>query len=400
MPNVKFVALGGGQHVGASCYFLQVNDKNLLFDCGKGNEGQKMYIPNFDTLFCNHQLGVDDYSNINGVFISHAHFDHVGYLISLIKNSRNLPVYATNLTKNIYSYLISPQNHNEMLKWSEKKRIEYGHNVQKVLEHTQSVNYNHRYKIADDFYFTLYPAGHIPGAAMIYVEIYGVNILYTGDFSMAGTPLAPPCKLPDGISPDIAIICGTHAKHPNYNPSDDLENKIISLCRQYSKKNLYCNVKQLTKGIELVQIMRNAMNSHRIPQRPIYVDPEIWRFAEKLEECGTRVFDGNCSCFKNYIDNWKIPDGIYIGDSYYSRNFEIVEDVVFTLHATFDDISRLITKYSPGTVVIVHSVDDRENKYDNKLSNRFPDKNIIYADDNTIYDLMKEGMIYDKQKVR
>ena len=85
---------------------------------------------------------------------------------------------------------------------------------------------------------------------------------------------------------------------------------------------------------------------------------------------------------------------------YYSRNFEIVEDVVFTLHATFDDISRLITKYSPETVVIVHSVDDRENKYDNKLSNRFPDKNIIYADDNTIYDLMKEGMIYDKQKVR
>ena len=36
----------------------------------------------------------------------------------------------------------------------------------------------------------------------------------------------------------------------------------------------------------------------------------------------------------------------------------------------------------------------------NMVKNGSLDIAIIYADDNTIYDLMKEGMIYDKQKVR
>ena len=51
MPDIKFVALGGGQHVGASCYFLQVNGKNILFDCGKGNDEYGFYNPNFDAIF-------------------------------------------------------------------------------------------------------------------------------------------------------------------------------------------------------------------------------------------------------------------------------------------------------------------------------------------------------------
>jgi len=400
MPGIKFVALGGGQHIGASCYFLQVNGKNILFDCGKGNDEYGFYNPNFDTILCDGQFGVDNLSQIDSVFISHAHFDHIGYLVNLIKKSRNPHVYSTNLTKKICSHLISEENHWEISKLSLDKKLEYDRDIQKVLEHTEAVNYNHRYKVEDDIYFTFYPAGHIPGAAMIYLEIYGTKVLYTGDFSMVSTPLAYSCELPKNISPDVIIVCGTHAKHPNYNPSVDMEKNIISLCRKYTSKNLYCKVKQLTKGIELVQVLRSAMDKKFLPKRKIYVDPNIWELADKLEESGIRIFDGNCSCFKKFKGFWNMPDGIYIGNDYYSRGFDYVENVDFTLHATYENITDLISMYSPRTVFVVHSADDRENKYETKLSNDFPDINIIYAEDDEIFDLTKEGFIYENKAIR
>ena len=56
--------------------------------------------------------------------------------------------------------------------------------------------------------------------------------------------------------------------------------------------------------------------------------------------------------------------------------------------------------YSPRTVFVVHSADDRENKYETKLSNDFPDINIIYAEDDEIFDLTKEGFIYENKAIR
>lgn len=393
MPDIKFVALGGGQHVGASCYFLQVNGKNILFDCGKGNDEYGFYNPNFDAILCDGQFNIDNLSQIDNIFISHAHFDHCGYIVNLIKKSRNPHIYSTNLTKKIYSHLISEENRWEISKLSLDKQLEYDRDIQKVSEHMEGVNYNYRYKIEDDIYFTFYLAGHIPGAAMIYLEIYGLKVLYTGDFSMVDTPLAYSCELPENISPDIIIICGTHAKHPNYNPSVDMERNIVSLCRKYGNKNLYCKVKQLTKGIEIVQVIRNAMETKILPKRQIYVDPNIWELADKLEESGVRVFDGSCSCFEKYKGYWKMPNGIYIGNDYYSRDFNYVENVDFTLHATYKNIYDLISKYSPKNVFVVHSVDDRENKYSHKLADDFPETNIIYAEDDEVFDLTKEGFM-------
>ena len=49
--EIMFIPLGGGDNIGASCYYLKLGKNNILLDCGKGFDGSKIsFSPNFYTL--------------------------------------------------------------------------------------------------------------------------------------------------------------------------------------------------------------------------------------------------------------------------------------------------------------------------------------------------------------
>ena len=43
--DIFFMPLGGGQRVGASCYFLRLGDTNILLDAGIGGDGKTKFLP-------------------------------------------------------------------------------------------------------------------------------------------------------------------------------------------------------------------------------------------------------------------------------------------------------------------------------------------------------------------
>jgi Cft2 family RNA processing exonuclease len=51
--------------------------------------------------------------------------------------------------------------------------------------------------------FTLLPAGHILGSAMVLVEVDGVRVLYTGDFRLRPAATAEPCR---PVAADVLIM--------------------------------------------------------------------------------------------------------------------------------------------------------------------------------------------------
>ena len=46
--KIIFMALGGAQEVGASCYFLKLGENNLLLDCGCGSTHGIRFAPQFN----------------------------------------------------------------------------------------------------------------------------------------------------------------------------------------------------------------------------------------------------------------------------------------------------------------------------------------------------------------
>lgn len=63
----------------------------------------------------------------------------------------------------------------------------------------------------NDIKFKCYPAGHVLGAAMFLVEIDGVRVLYTGDYSTEKDILIPPAQIPRE-KVDVLIVEGTYGK--------------------------------------------------------------------------------------------------------------------------------------------------------------------------------------------
>lgn len=100
--DIFFMPLGGGQRVGASCYFLRLGDKNILLDAGIGGDGKTKFLP--DEYSLTTLPFVQSMGQIHQIYISHAHMDHVGYLIPLMKECKNAEVFMTTETAAFAEY--------------------------------------------------------------------------------------------------------------------------------------------------------------------------------------------------------------------------------------------------------------------------------------------------------
>ena len=76
----------------------------------------------------------------------------------------------------------------------------------------------HQTTQVDGITFTGYAAGHVLGAAMFNVEIDGVNVMYTGDYSMEEDRHLPRCAMLAMLIFVMKLhVCAS--SHPNLTPS-------------------------------------------------------------------------------------------------------------------------------------------------------------------------------------
>ncbi|KAL2324774.1 hypothetical protein Fmac_023832 [Flemingia macrophylla] len=170
--------LGAGNEVGRSCVYMSYKGKIVLFDCGIHPAYSGMAaLPYFDEI---------DPSTVDVLLITHFHKGHAASLpYFLEKTTFKGRVFMTYATKAIYWLLLS-----DFVK------------VSKVIDFHQTVQVN-------GIRFCCYTAGHVLGAAMFMVDIAGVRVLYTGDYSREEDRHLRAAETPQ-FSPDVCIIESTY----------------------------------------------------------------------------------------------------------------------------------------------------------------------------------------------
>lgn len=386
---MKFIALGAANSVGASCYFLQAGGLNFLLDCGKGIIGQKTHGPDLTYLIS--AAGLFSLAQLDAIFISHGHYDHIGYLPEITRKCPDTPVYATQMTKKLARYLMLDNSY-ACADRSLEQIIGAEFDTANALARIQTQNYFQPLRIGP-VKITFYEAGHVPGAAMILVESDEGSLLYTGDFRKASSKLTSGYLLPQNLRPDCLVMCGLHAKHPNYVTSNALD-VLVQRISIPAGKNEPCLIvtRELTKGIEIVSCLAERMQARQMRSAPIFIDDKIWQVNKRIQEAGVSVLSEHCRRFPN-LSGGALQPGIYVGAKRYSSFFDSqnIFDTRFSLHADYEECADLIRRLQPAQTILVHSPDDAYGNGNTALEEQFPTSTFIYPAIGQLYLTAQQG---------
>ncbi len=256
--------LGAARGIGASCFRVQIGPYEIVMDAGTRPKGSDP-LPAFELL-----------ARPNLILITHAHLDHIGALPIFHRDFPDVPMICTHGTREIAHVMLTD-----------------GLKVQAAQQKQGNEDFGQVFT-ADDLDRTLFQlqtqpvgidfcplpglkvrfihAGHIVGAACIYMQYGNRSILYTGDYNTTSSRTAEGLKLADLPQADILITESTYGAdtHPSRRSQEsDLIKAIVEVVA--AGGNVLIPAFALGRAQEIILAIRTSALFHSV-NVPVYVD--------------------------------------------------------------------------------------------------------------------------------
>lgn len=262
---MKITFCGGAGEVGASCYLVKIDGKNILLDCGIRMKGGKDALPDFRRI--------QESGGVDAVLVSHAHMDHTGSLPIISREYPSAAIYMTHATKDLVRVLLY-----DSLKIMNQQEAEipiYAEShVMNMLDRIVSYSPQFSFKPFHEaeINVTFYHAGHIAGAALIYIKGQEGTLLYTGDVSVTKQQTVMGASIPR-LRPDVAIMESTYGDKLHSNRQIE-EDRLVDVVREVVTRGgkILIPAFALGRAQEIILILKRAINKKQLPEVPIYVD--------------------------------------------------------------------------------------------------------------------------------
>jgi metallo-beta-lactamase family protein len=299
---MKIAFHGAARTVTGSKHLVTLSSgKKFLLDCGMfqgmGAETDKL----------NRTWGFNP-SEVEYVFLSHAHVDHSGLLPKLVKDGFHGKIFATPATVDIIRPLLldSAAIQENDINFVNKKRREEGkprlepiytaEDVQRVFDRLHAVHYNQAVQIDEDICLQFFDAGHIIGSATVFLRVKDkgqlVSLAFSGDVGRYGDPIL---HSPQPFPPvDYMIIESTygdrlHDRIDTY--ANDLLHNIRETCIR-KKGKLIIPAFSVGRTQELLYALNDIELDGQLPAINYYVDSplsvKITEIVKKHPECFNR----------------------------------------------------------------------------------------------------------------
>ncbi|RJX26176.1 MAG: ribonuclease J [Acholeplasma sp.] len=108
MSKIRFFALGGLGENGKNMYVIEVDQQYFILDAGIKYPSAELY--GVDEIIPDYRVMIRVKDRIRGIFLSHAHEDHIAALPHMLKDL-NVPVYATNFTMQIVTDMLKDEGY-------------------------------------------------------------------------------------------------------------------------------------------------------------------------------------------------------------------------------------------------------------------------------------------------
>ncbi|PIR68286.1 MBL fold hydrolase [Candidatus Nomurabacteria bacterium CG10_big_fil_rev_8_21_14_0_10_35_16] len=297
--KVKITFHGGAGTVTGANFLMEIDGKKILVDCGLTQGFKDADDINWDPF-------PYDPKDVDFLFITHAHIDHIGRIPKLIDEGFNGIIYSTKPTKSLVTPMLEDtagivsKNKNYDL-----KKVYSDINIKTAVNLWQGFEYNEIIEVTPNLKVSFKNAGHILGSAMVCFVYNGKKILFTGDLGNSPSPLLPDTeRITDA---DYVIMESVYGDR-NHESRDERRKYLEQVIEDnYKRKGiLIIPIFSLERSQELLFELNNLVEEKRIPEMPIFLDSPL---AIRLTEI-----------FKQYKQYWN----------------EKVQNIMFTDQHVFD----------------------------------------------------------------
>ncbi len=267
--QLKLTFCGGvGQVTGAN-FLLESDSVKILIDCGllqgvatanAWNSAPFVYNP----------------ADINILFVTHAHLDHVGRIAKLVKDGFKGVIYSTGDTKSLAALIMEDAfsiMKREMARDGRDPMYDMV-DVEKARELWKIIPYHTHTSIPGGLSVYFRDAGHILGSAMIEFTYGKKKIVFTGDLGNSPTPLLQDTET---ITDADYLVMESVYGDRNHEPVNERKEKLEKLIKESVSRGGALVIPAFS--IERTQVILYEINSlvesGKVPSVPVFVDSPL-----------------------------------------------------------------------------------------------------------------------------
>jgi len=192
---MNIIHLGGEHTVTGSCHLLRTKGFNVLVDCG---------IAQGRDSVCDMQSWPIVPADIDYVFLTHAHIDHIGRVPELIQNGFRGEILTSHPTKALLGPMLM-----DAMGFTHMTSDMVARVSETIEELSWGFEYNQEFDLKKGVTFKLGRAGHILGSCWVQFNMADhISVVFSGDLGAKNTPILCDPDIPDGC--DILILESTY----------------------------------------------------------------------------------------------------------------------------------------------------------------------------------------------
>ncbi len=334
---------GAADTVTGSCYWIRYGGRNFLVDCGMFQGPKTLKSLNYEEF-------PFDPKHIDFVLLTHAHIDHSGLIPKLIKNGFTGPIYATEGTRDLLTFMLPDSGYIQEsevahLNRRNKQRglapvtpIYTQKDAENAIKQFEAVGYEVWTDFKDGVRARYWNAGHILGSASIEIELAAtqpsensMRLLFSGDIGPEYNLFHPDPEGPHDL--DYLVCESTYGDRirETVNPAERRK-RLAQVINQSLAGDgvLVIPAFSVERTQELLADISLLMKQKTIDESLVFLDSPLAIHA-------TEVFERHAGALEDIDSN---------GDLFRNKNF------VFT--RTVEE-SKSINNYKSGVIIIAAS---------------------------------------------
>src|SRR5437763_7564728 len=267
------IFIGGASGIGASCLAIQLADQWIVVDAGIRTDRKADPLPDLALL---------EGKDVQAIFVTHAHADHIGALPLLHQAFPTAPIFASRGTSLLMEVMLA-----DALKIMTRRAVEemelplYPETlVAGMLTQVWPIPVGESFTLPVLAGITIQTsrAGHIAGAVSLGFTASDGSIVVSGDISSTPQRTVIGATPPQMDHCDVLVLESTYGArlHPNRQAEEiRLAQAVANGLAQGGHTLIPCF--GLGRGQELLLILQAAQEKGQIPEFPIYVDGLVRR---------------------------------------------------------------------------------------------------------------------------